>query len=270
VYSQHARDYIKPNIGAVRLRDLRPGHVADLLDKLQSGNGVGGHQLSASTITRVHAALRSSLTTALRMRLISFNPAQGVELPRVVRKRVKPWQAAELGIFLDAVQSDRLGALFETVAASGMRRGEVCGLRWSDLDPAAGVIVVRRQLTERSGDRSVCPYCGAVHRGLRFSTPKTEAGEYRRIELDQVTSGVLLHHQIQQGLEKAAWGSAYRDHQLVFAKEDGSPLSPGAVSELFNKLTDSVRMPDGSRLRRVRLHDSAWLLVAAGVEMNIF
>lgn len=273
VYRQHINDYLTPSLGSLRLRDLRPGHVADLLDKLQAGSGTGGHTLSASTVTRVHACLRSALSTAVKMRLVSFNAARDVELPKVVRRRVKPWQPDELGAFLDAVQSDRLAALFEAVAASGMRRGEVCGLRWDDLDAEAGAIIVRQQLTERSGDDSICPFCELNHQGLRFAAPKTESGEYRKIELDQVTAGVLLHHQVQQGLEKMAWGGAYSDHGLVFCKEDGAPLSPGNVTELFHRLTDAVRMPDGSKLRRVRLHDlrhgQASLMLAAGVDMNI-
>lgn len=88
-----------------------------------------------------------------------------------------------------------------------------------------------------------------------------------------MTAGVLLHHQVQQGLEKIAWGEAYADPGLVFYREDGNPLSPGNVTELFHKLTDSVRLPDGPRLRRVRLHDlrhgQASLMLAAGVDMNI-
>ena len=206
VYRQHINDYLEPTLGSIRLRDLRPGHVADLLDAIRAGSGTGGHKLSANTVTRVHTCLRSALSTAVKMRLVTFNAARDVELPKVARPRVKPWQPVELGAFLDAVQSDRLGALFEAVAASGMRRGEVCGLRWDDLDPQAGAITVKQQLTERSGDDSICPYCGKNHRGLGFATPKTDSGDYRKIELDQVTAGVLLHHQVQQGLERTAWG----------------------------------------------------------------
>ncbi|MDQ1059751.1 integrase [Arthrobacter globiformis] len=273
VYRQHIDDYLKPFLGSILLRDLRPGHVADMLARLQTNPGTGGHSLSPNTLTRVHACLRSALSTAVKMRLVAFNAARDVELPKVTRKRVKPWQPAELGAFLDAVQNDRLGALFETVAASGMRRGEACGLRWDDLDPGAGVITVRQQLTERSGDDSVCPFCGRNHQGLAFATPKTDSGEYRKIELDQVTAGVLLHHQVQQGLEKMAWGDAYSDHGLVFCREDGNPLSPSHVTGLFHKLTDAVQLPDGFKLRRVRLHDlrhgQASLMLAAGVDMNI-
>lgn len=273
VYRQHIDDYLKPVLGPLRLRDLRPGHVADMLDRLQGKPRAGGHNLSPNTLTRVHACLRSALGTAVKMRLVAYNAARDVELPKVTKKRVKPWQPAELGAFLDAVQTDRLGALFETVAASGMRRGEACGLRWDDLDPTAGVITVRQQLTERSGDDSVCPYFERNHQGLGFATPKTDSGEYRKIELDQVTAGVLLHHQVQQGLEKMAWGEAYSDHGLVFCREDGNPLSPSSVTGLFHRLTDGVRMPDGPKLRRVRLHDlrhgQASLMLAAGVDMNI-
>ncbi|MFQ4148269.1 tyrosine-type recombinase/integrase [Arthrobacter sp. LAPM80] len=281
VYRQHIDDYLKPSIGHLRLRDLRPGHVADMLTKLQGEAGKSGKPLSANTVTRVHACLRSALSTAVKMRLVTFNAARDVELPRVPHPRVRPWQPEELGLFLDCVQSDRLGALYETVAASGMRRGEVCGLRWDNLDASAGVIVVRQQLTERGGDAVPCEYCGLIHLGLRFAAPKTDSGEYRKIELDQVTAGVLLHHQVQQGIEKAMWGGAYSDHGLVFCRENGEPLSPGWVTDHFQRLTDKVRFPDDSqladadrkRLRRVRLHDlrhgQASLMLAAGVDMNI-
>lgn len=273
LYHQHIVDYLNPTLGSIRLRELRPGHVAEMLDQLLKESGAGGNNLSPNTVTRIHACLRSALGTAVKMRLVSFNAARDVELPKVTRKRVKPWQPAELGAFLDSVQSERLGALFETVAASGMRRGEACGLRWDDLAPKAGVIIVRQQLTERSGDESVCPYCGQNHQGLAFASPKTDSGEYRKIELDRLTAGVLLHHQVQQGLEKAAWGKAYKDHGLVFCREDGNPLSPSNVTQLFHKLTDTVRLQDGSPLRRIRLHDlrhgQASLMLAAGVDMNI-
>jgi integrase len=70
-----------------------------------------------------------------------------------------------------------------------------------------------------------------------------------------------------------AWGEAYNDHGLVFCREDGNPLIPGNITELFHKLTDSFRLDDGSKLRRVRLHDlrhgQASLMLAAGVDMNI-
>lgn len=281
VYRQHIQDYLKPNLGSLRLRDLRPGHVADMLDRLQDAEGKKGTKLSPNSITRIHACLRSALSTAVKMRLVTYNAARDVELPKVTRKRVRPWQPNELGAFLDSIQTDRLAALYETIAASGMRRGEACGLRWEDIDAATGVITVHQQLTEHAGYPGDCSLCGGAHRGVRFATPKTESGEYRKIELDQVTAGVLLHHQVSQGLERERWGEAYADHGLVFAHEDGNPLYPGWVTDHFQWLTERIRVPadwsnpmgDQVPLRRVRLHDlrhgQASLMLAAGVDMNI-
>ncbi|MGX5356856.1 tyrosine-type recombinase/integrase [Kocuria sp. KH4] len=281
IYRQHVEDYLKPHLGHRKLRDLRPGHVSDLLQTLLTAPGANGRTLSPTTVTRVHACLRSALATAVKMRLVSYNAARDVELPKVQRARVKPWQPYELGAFLDGLQGHRLAALFEVIAGTGLRRGEALGLRWEDVDLARGVLTVRQQLTERSGVVEVCRSCGAVHKGLRFAVPKTDSGEHRRVELDQLTAGVLLGHQLAQAGEREQWGQAYAEHGLVFAQEDGNPLRPHGVDRLFHRLTDQVQVPadperpDGPkvRLRRVRLHDlrhgQASLMLAAGVDMHV-
>jgi integrase len=281
LYQQHITDYLAPNLGGVRLRDLRPGHVSDLLARLQTEAGSGGKPLSANTVVRVHACLRSALTTAVRMRLVSFNAARDVELPKVQRTRVRPWEPWELGAFLDSIQGERLAPLFEVIAATGLRRGEALGLRWEDVDVARGVLVIRQQLTERSGTTEVCPFCGEVHVGLRFAAPKTESGEYRRVELDRNTAGVLLGWQVAQAAERDVWGQTYADHGLIFCQEDGTPLRPERVDRLFHRLTDKVMVPEDREradsalvsLRRVRLHDlrhgQASMMLAAGVDMNV-
>ncbi|MCM3687687.1 site-specific integrase [Kocuria rosea] len=281
LYRQHIDDYLIPGLGSLRLRDLRPGHVSDFLAHLQATPGRCGRPLSANTVTRVHACLRSALATALKMRLVSFNAARDVELPKVQRARVRPWEPWELGAFLDGVQGDRLAPLFEVIAGTGLRRGESLGLRWEDVDLTKGVVTVRQQLTERSGTEVECLSCESVHRGLRFGTPKTDSGEYRRIELDAGTTGVLLSHRLTQDCERQEWGSEYADHDLVFCAEDGNPLRPERVDRLFHRLTETVLVPanrddpNGPKvpLRKVRLHDlrhgQASLLMAAGVDMNV-
>lgn len=281
LYRQHIVDYLAPSLGHVRLRDLRPGHVSDLLQRLQTEAGAGGKPLSANTVVRVHACLRSARTTAVRMRLVSFNAARDVELPKVQRTRVRPWEPWELGAFLDGIQEQRLAPLFEVIAATGLCRGEALGLRWEDVDVARGVLVIRQQLTERSGTAEVCPSCNEVHKGLRFAAPKTESGEYRRVELDRNTTGVLLGWQATRGAEREKWRREYAEHGLVFCQEDGTPLRPERVDRLFHRLTDKVMVPKDRKrtegplvpLRRVRLHDlrhgQASMMLAAGVDMNI-
>jgi len=260
-YRQHITDYLTPHLGKLRLRDLRPGHVSAMLRKVAAA-GPG-----PATVRRIHATLRSALSSAVRQQLIAYNVAANVELPAAPRPKVRPWEPAELGAFLDhATTDERLGAFFELVAATGLRRGEAAGLRWEDVDLAAGVLVVRQQLVQVAGERQ-CPYCPAVHRGVMFGPVKTASGEARRVELDSQTVGVLLAHQLRQQTEREQWGAAYEDHGLVFARENGAPLALDAITKRFRELVKEAG------LRPVRLHDlrhgAASLRLAAGTDIAV-
>lgn len=139
MYRLYVDAHLVPALGPVRLQDLRPLHVDQLLRDLRcAGKG-------PTTVRRVHAVLRSALSSAKRARLVTFNAAEDVDLPVVPRTTVHPWEPAELSTFLDHAAEHRLGAVYEVLAFTGLRRGEVAGLHWSDVDLAAGVITVRRQ-----------------------------------------------------------------------------------------------------------------------------
>ncbi|MBS2963813.1 tyrosine-type recombinase/integrase [Actinocrinis puniceicyclus] len=263
-YRDHMRLHLVPALGHIKLRDLRPGHVQKLLTDLTDGR-------KAATVLRVHATLRSALTTAVKKGLIAQNPATLVELPQSTRPKVRPWEAADLGTFLDSVAAHPLAALFETIAGAGLRRGEALGLRWSDVDLTGRFLIVRQQIKEchkvRTGQQPVCPVCGERHPGVRFDTPKSTGRAENPIELDDVVMGALLAHKLVQDSERAEWGDAYRDHDLVFAQPGGDPLNPTDVSEAFRELVDAAG------LRRIRLHDlrhgHASLMLAAGVDMSL-
>ena len=107
----------------------------------------------------MHATLRSALSSAQRQQLVAFNAAANLDLPAAARPKVRPWEPAELGRFLDSLGGDRLAALFELIAATGLRRGESCGLRWSDVDLERGVIVVRQQLVQVGVPDERAPKC---------------------------------------------------------------------------------------------------------------
>jgi Site-specific recombinase XerD len=264
-YRQHITDYLRPHLGKIRLRDLRPGHISAMLGKVAEAGP------APATVRRVHATLRSALTSAVRQQLIAFNVAANVDLPAAPRPKVRPWEPAELGKFLDHATADpRFGALFELVAATGLRRGEAVGLRWDDVDLAAGVLTVRQQLVQVNlpvDELPPCPYCSERHRGMMFGPPKTASGEARRIELDTTTVGMLLAHQVQQQAEREEWGIAYADHGLVFAREDGNPLALDAVTKRFRELAKEAGV------RPVRLHDlrhgAASLRLAAGADIAV-
>lgn len=249
----HVQHYWIPLLGQYRLADLTVDDVDRALTSLRRQN-TRKRPLSASSVRRIHATLRSALNDAVRRRMIPYNPASLAELEPVRRPKVRPWEPAELGAFLDYAASHRLGVLFEVLAMTGLRRGEAVGLRWRDVDLDGGVLWVRQAVVQ-------VDYQSVV------GQPKTASGEDRRVDLDVATVGSLIAHRLQQDAEKAALGAAYQDNDLVFPREDGSCLKPEVVSRTFKDLVERAGV------RRVRLHDlrhgQASIMLAAGVEMAV-
>ena len=248
-YRQHLRDHLVPRLGRLRLRDLRPGHVEAMLRTVNAG---------PSTVRRVHATLRSALSDAKRRRLVSYNAAVDVALPKAARPKVQPWEPAELGRFLDHAAGDRLGVLFEVMAASGLRRGEACGLRWADVDLERGRLVVRQQVV-------------VIGHELMTGPPKTASGDARVVDLDDGTVGALLGHRLAQDAERAEWGQAWRD-----AAPFGDWCSAARTAPRCTRRpspSGSGSSPPAPGCCPVRLHDlrhgQASLMLAAGVPLAV-
>lgn len=144
-YTDHVERLIGPELGHLPLERLRAEHVERLITKM-IGSGRG-----FPTVRRVHATLRSALGYAVKTRRLDRNAASGVPLPTVRRPEVQPWSAAELAQFLRHSSTDRLGPVFEVIAACGLRRGEALGLRWADVDLTRRVLHVRQTLTDVGG-----------------------------------------------------------------------------------------------------------------------
>jgi integrase len=212
-----------------------------------------GRPIAPSTVARFLAVLRSALGTAVKTRRLAHNPAQHIELPEYRRPEIRPWSPAETGQFLDAVRGERLAALYELMLLEGLRRGEACGLRWADVDLAAGTVRVRHNRVEAAGR-------------VVENAPKTRAGE-RHVELGTQSVQVLIAWQGRQAIEHVELGLAWTDTGHVFTREDGLPLRPENVSREFKRLTAAAG------LRPIRLHDlrhlSASLSIAAGVRPEV-
>ena len=145
---------------------------------------------------------------------------------------MRPLEPEQIGHLLDVAGTDRMGALIELAVLTGLRRGELLGLRWSDVDLERSVVHVRQQVTQDVANLEPCASCGRAHRGLRFSLPKTRSSE-ARVDLDGRAVGTLMAHRLQQDVERTAWGAEYADHGLVFAREDGDPYDPAVVTRTF-------------------------------------
>lgn len=249
MYKSYVAKDIAPAFGTkLLLRDLRRAHVAGLIKALQdSGRG-------AVTIKRIHATLSSALTDAVQDGLLAENVAAGARLPKVEKKKIKVWEPGDAGRFLDGATEHRMGALFEVAILSGMRRGELCGLRWADVDLAARRMTVRVQLVQ-------------VGKTVVEGTIKTDAGQDRVVALSDRAVAALVAWQIQQDQERNAWGEAYTETGRVFTYEDGRQMRPGYVSKLFELMVAKLNLPP------MRFHDlrhlHASLMLASGQDLAI-
>lgn len=212
------------------------------LPKLASGNmRTEGAVLSAGTVRYVHTIVRKALSDATRKGLIVRNPSDAATPPSAKSAKAPEmsfWSPAELHRFLGSVQDDGLYPLIRLVATSGLRRGEVCGLRWSDVDLEAGRVHVRQQLVVvAAGD--------GRHETVLQETTKSDAGR-RHIDLDPVTVGVLRSHRARQAQLRLTIGVGWTDSGLVFTGGTGGQLDPEKISARFDTL---VRRFDGPRLR---------------------
>jgi integrase len=250
-YRQRVERYVVPRIGTLPLQGLSALDLDRLYATLASDGG-----LSLATVRAVHAVLSKSLADAERKGLVTRNVARLASPPKTSATRAPEmtvWTPGELASFLGAVAGHRYGPAMRTAAMTGLRRSELLGLRWADVDLDAAALMVRQSVQLVDGRIVV----GDV---------KT-ARSRRRIDLDAGTVAVLRTHRRAQSAERLMVGAGWADHGLVFCAPDGRPLNPDTVSQWFDR---TVRR---SELPRIRLHDlrhtHATHLLAAGVNVKI-
>jgi integrase len=244
--------------GGTKLQQVTPSKLnafyADLLSKGRS-DGKGG--LSPKSVRNVHVVLRKALGDAVKWSLVQRNAAAFAEPPKLTQagdREMKTWTPQEARAFLEMAEGDRLYAAWLLAISTGMRRGEVLGLRWSDIDLEDGRLSVRQTVI-------------TVNYEIQFSTPKTAKGR-RSIALDNGTVAALRAHKKAQLEERMAIGPVrYSDKDLVFCRVDGNPMHPDLFSQQFD------RMVARSGLPRIRLHDLrhtyATISLKAGVHPKV-
>ena len=217
-------NHIKPALGRLKLTNLNALHLQGLYrDRLDSG-------LSGSTVQKMHHVLHKALAQAVKWNLIPRNSADSVKAPTPTPKEMHPFSASEARKLLEAAQGDRLEALYVLAVHTGMRRGELLGLKWPDVDWENATVRVRRTLT-RNGTGHV------------LGEPKTKKSR-RTVRLIQRVVEALRTHRARQAQEKLRVGSLYQDQDLVFAGFNGGLINPSNLRQRsFKPLLKRAGLP---------------------------
>ena len=232
-YEWAVRLHIVPELGGVMLKDLTPAHLQALYRaKLDSG-------LAPSSVLHIHRALHRALGRATRWRLIPFNPAEDVDPPRDEKREIVTLSREEVERFFRVAESSRLFALFVVAALTGLREGELLGLRWQDVAKDAQgrpVLRIRQKLVRASTGLT-------LERG-------TKTGKGRAVRLPRLGTHALKEHRKRQLEDRMRAGARWEEHGLVFTSKRGTPIDPSNLSNKYlRKLLEKAGLP------RVRFHD---------------
>lgn len=231
------RRHLTPRLGHVKLQQLTKPMIRAAYRDLQRSGRQDGGPLRPKTVWNVHLCLHRALQDAIRDGLIKVNPADRAWRKPQSKPEIKFWVAAELALFLATVSDPFERTLYRVAGQTGMRLGEILGLRWRDVDFAHCRISVQQQLTRRRGG------------GYQFGEPKTRRGR-RTIHASPETLEALDALRAEQELNRQAWGDAYQTEvDLVFSREDGSPPDPTQTGKRFVALVRKAKLP------RLRFHD---------------
>jgi integrase len=252
-YERGLRCHVVPHLGSEPLQRVTAAQLNQLYTTLLITGHARGGGLSPKSVRNVHVGIHRALHDAVRWNLVPRNVADLADPPRHASPEMSTWSAAELRTFLTRAEGHRLYGAFVLAATTGMRRAEVLGLRWRDVNLANASLGVAQTLTTVSNEPIL-------------SEPKT-ARSRRSIALDPTTVTALKDHRRRQAEEKLLMGPAYADADLVFAQPDGALLHPDVMSRQFKALVKSAK------LRRIRLHDlrhtHATLALAAGIHPKV-
>lgn len=245
-YAGNMRNHVVPRLGSVPMQKLTPSRLNSVYAEL-------GETLSPRTVRYIHAILRRAFADAVKWNRLARSPVDAADPPSPRygdRSAMRTWSSSELTRFLEYADRDRLSACWRFLAMTGCRRGEALGLRWRDLDLDSGrativqTVVANRMVSATKTDRS-----------------------RRTVALDPATAAMLRRHRKAQAEERQVFGETYDDNDLVFCREDGSPIWPRSLTRRFACLIEEADVP------KIRLHDlrhtHATLALQAGVHPKV-
>lgn len=215
-YEKLLAHHIRPRLGMVQLSKLTALQIEGVYGAMTAKG------LSPRTVRYTHAVLHSALEKAVRMRLISSNPASGAELPRKITAERRAFTEEQRSALLSRAAGTREYPMLLLAASIGLRPSEYLGLKWSDVDLEAATLNVQRMLSRRG-------------KAWSFEEPKTKNSR-RRIDLPSLIVDALREHKKAQAIERLALGKVWRDLGLIFPATDGGPERERTIVSRFKRL----------------------------------
>jgi integrase len=223
-YRRIVKTHIVPALGGVKVQALSEPMVEAWVANLVASG------LNPKTVRNIHAVLSKAMADAIRLRLVSRNAASKAMLPKVFRPTPRAWREDDLRVFLGRVKDDRWAAMWRLLATTGMRRGEVLGLRWADVDLDEGSVNVVWQRTVAGGR-------------VAEGQPKTNSG-LRTVALDPGTVASLRAWRKVHHAERLAMGPGWVDPDgHMFTWPDGQPLWPQTITRWFKNHCTAAGLP---------------------------
>ena len=247
--------HVIPEIGAMPIDKIKPFHLQQLYrKKLESGklNGKGG--LSPTTVRRIHNVLHKAFSTAVKWQLLQVNPADAVDAPRQNKNEMSYLTRDQVEDFLEAAGDSSYKPLYLTAIMTGLRRGELLGLRWSDVDLATGQATIKQTIVK-------------LHDGsLAVERPKTKSSA-RTVAFSSSVIATLKDHKRAQAEHRLKLGESYENNNLIFASASGTPINPGNLRRHFKSTLRKAQLPN------IRFHDlrhtHATLMLEQGVHVKV-
>ena len=253
-YAEICQKNIVPLLGGVLLTKLRAKQISDAWTNAQeTGHRGTGGALSARTVHHMHTVLKAALGQSVRWEMLTRNPSEAVAPLKIERKRISTYDMAQTADLLDAVRQTTWFVPVLIAVLCGLRRGEICALRWRDVELTLG------------GQLSVVQSAEQTRAGVRYKPPKS--GKGRTVALSATVMEELRQHRLKQAQQLLRLGVRITDDTFVCAQADGSPLRPNSLTIAWARLTAKGSLP------RIRFHDlrhaHATHLLASGIHPKV-
>lgn len=250
-YERMIRNHIVPALGSLQVQRITPMQIQAFYSKvLECGRLDGKGGLSPRSVLHIHALLHRVFSQAVRWQILPRNPVDAVDPPRVPRTEMKSLSVEEISVLLEAARDTTLFLPIAIALGTGLRRGEVLGLRWSSVDLEGGSLAVTRSIEQTKA-------------GIRAKAPKTHRS-LRPVKMPASLVKILRTAKAERMLKA---GPDFSDEDYICLREDGSLWPPDVLSHRF---TDLIRTLDITQVRFQDLrHTFATLSLQQGIHPKV-